>query len=96
MEHSTCMHTAKVVARVGIGAGGGGRKGRMMFTTVHLHPVEERLSRNEGCGCLALVDVNLILYVVCSRMFSCSLPLIYFFVAGWRLSSFECCSWGQT
>ena len=22
----------------------------MMFTTVHLHPVEERLSRNEGGG----------------------------------------------
>ena len=35
-----------------------------MFTAVHLHPVEKRLSRNEGCGCLALVDVFLVLYVV--------------------------------
>ena len=42
----------------------------MMFTTIHLHPVEERLSRNEGVGgCLTLVDIYLILYVVCSRMF---------------------------
>ena len=94
MEHSTCTHTANVVARVGMGGGEGGTGG--VFTAVHLHPVEERLSRNEGCGCLALVDGNLILYVVCSRMFSCSLTLMYFFVAGWRLSSFECCSWGQT
>ena len=35
-----------------------------MFTAVNLHPVEEHLSRNEGCGCLVLVDVYLILYVV--------------------------------
>ena len=48
----------------GAGGGGGVREGRMMFTTVHLHPVEECLSRNEGGGCLTLVDVNLILYVV--------------------------------
>ena len=41
----------------------------MMFTTVHLDPVEERLSRNEAGGCLTLVDIYLILYVVCSRMF---------------------------
>ena len=26
----------------------------MMFTTVHLHPVEERLSRNEGGGVFAV------------------------------------------
>ena len=64
----------------------------MMFTTIHLHPVVERLSRNEGGGCFPLVDIYLILYVVCSRMFSCCLPLIYFFVAGWRLSTFLCCS----
>ena len=51
MEHSTCTHTAKVVARVGMG--GGGR----VFTAV-------RLSRNDGAGCLTLVDVNLILHVV--------------------------------
>ena len=52
----------------------------MMFTTVHLHPVVERLSRNEGGGgCLPLVDIYLIFYVVCSRMFSCCLPLIYIF-----------------
>ena len=57
MEYSTGTYTAKVVARVGMGGGG-------VFTAVHLHPVEERLSRNEGCGCLALVDVYLVLYVV--------------------------------
>ena len=44
-----------------------------MFTAVHLHPVEEHLSRNDGGGCLALVGIYLILYVVCSRMFSCCL-----------------------
>ena len=57
MEHSTCTHTAKVVARVGMGRGG-------VFTAVHSHLVEEHLSRNDGGGCLALVDVNLIVYVV--------------------------------
>ena len=67
-----------------------------VFTAVHLHPVEERLSRNEGGGCLALVDIYLILYVVCSRMFSCCLTLIYFFVAGWPLSTSVCCYGGQT
>ena len=36
----------------------------MMFTTVHLHPVEEHLSKNDGGGCSALVDVNLILHIV--------------------------------
>ena len=35
-----------------------------MFTAVHLHPVQERLSRNEGGGCLAFVDVYLVLCVV--------------------------------
>ena len=35
-----------------------------MFTAVHSHPVEEHLSRNDGGGCLALVDVNIILHVV--------------------------------
>ena len=35
-----------------------------MFTAVHLHPVEEHLSRNDGAGWLVLVDVNLILHVV--------------------------------
>ena len=35
-----------------------------MFTTVHLHTVEKRLSRNEGGGCLTLIDIYLILYVV--------------------------------
>ena len=44
------------------GGGGGGEGG--VFTAVHLHPVEEHLSRNDGGGCLALVDVNLILHVV--------------------------------
>ena len=34
-----------------------------MFTAVRLHPVEEHLSRNDGGGCLALVDVNLVLHV---------------------------------
>ena len=71
----------------------------MMFTTVHLHPVVERLSRNEcggGGGVLPLVEIYLILHVVCSRMFSCCLPLIYFFVPGWPLSTFECCSLWQT
>ena len=69
----------------------------MMFTTVHLHPVVERLSRNEGGGgCLPLVDIYLILYVVCSRMFSCFLPLVSFFVAGWPLSTSGCCCEGQT
>ena len=58
MEHSTCTHTAKVVARVGMGRGWG------VFTAVHSHPVEEHLSRNDGGGCLALVDVNSILHVV--------------------------------
>ena len=62
MEHNTCTHTTKVVARVGMG--GGGLEGEGVFTAVHLHPVEERLSRNEGCGCLALVDVYLVLHVV--------------------------------
>ena len=56
MKHSTCTHTTKVVARVGIGGG--------VLTAVHLHPVEEHLSRNEGGECLALVDIYLILYVV--------------------------------
>ena len=42
---------------MGVGWGG-------VFTAVHLHPVEERLSRNDGGGCLAFVDVYLILYVV--------------------------------
>ena len=35
-----------------------------MFTAVRLHPVEEHLSRYDGGGCLALVDVNLVLHVV--------------------------------
>ena len=35
-----------------------------VFTAVYLHPVEEHLSRNDGGGCLALVDVNLILHIV--------------------------------
>ena len=30
------------------GNGGGGVEGEGVFTAVHLHPVEERLSRNEG------------------------------------------------
>ena len=46
------------------GNGGWGGGGYAVFTAVHLHPVEEHLSRNEGCGCLVLVDVYLILYVV--------------------------------
>ena len=43
MAHSTCTHTAKVVARVGMagGGGGGGVGVGSMFTAVHLHPVEE-------------------------------------------------------
>ena len=90
MEHSTCTHMAKVVARVGMG------EGEVVFTAVYLHPVEEHLSRSGGGGCLALVDVNRILHVVWSRMFSCSLTLIYFFVAGWPLSTSVCCKGGQT
>ena len=36
----------------------------MMFSTVYLHPVEERFSSNERGGCLTLVNIYLILHVV--------------------------------
>ena len=61
MHGAQYLHAhSKGCSEGGNGWGGGGG----VFTAVHLHPVQERLSRNEGCGCLALVDVYLVLYVV--------------------------------
>ena len=93
MEHSTCIHTAKVVARVGMGKGGGGEG---VFTAVHLHPVEKRLSRNVGVWMFGLggrLSRTLCSMIQNVFMFS-SFDLL--FVAVWQLSTFECCSWGQT
>ena len=66
----------------------------MMFTTVHLHPMEERLSRNEGGGVFDLGG-NLS-HTLCSMiqnvftlssldfLFCCSLAAIHFGVLLWR------------
>ena len=46
------------------GGNGGGEGEGGGVTAVHLHPVEEHLSRNDGGWCLVLVDIILILHVV--------------------------------
>ena len=59
------MHGAQYLHAHGKGCSEGGNgEGGGVFTAVHSHLVEEHLSRNDGGGCLALVDVNLKVYVV--------------------------------
>ena len=60
----------------------------MMFTTVHLHPVEERLSRNEGGGVFDLgghlshtlyrMFQNVFMFSSFDLLFCCSLATFHF------------------
>ena len=64
MHGAQYLHAHGKCCSEGGNGGGGWLGGGGVFTAVHLHLVEEHLSRNDGGGCLALVDVNLILRVV--------------------------------
>ena len=66
----------------------------MMFTAVHLHPVEERLSRNEGGWVFGLgghlshtlysMIQNVFMFSSFDFLFCCSVAAIHFGMLLWR------------